>query len=603
MKFKVTVASLALLMANSVYAQNLPYYTVEEIGVTADGALYGPFPVAMATSEDEALIATYSMKASLSTNIDIGLPFTFNRECQYDDELCELEFEGSETAGQHSYENAYQAWRNAQSYVAKYGHRYTSYMFGNVGDTSIQPFDSGEGNTDVKVTDVYISDSEEKFVIGYSSAPYNTGKRDFVRRAFIQSLDGSLVTQLLPTPFTADNGKYNDNGGFSSAYKITKLKNGKVLVIGHASVSYPRDNVDYFNDCYKSDEDDERYNINELVRCPGFDTQAWTWDVTDIVNGNTSDKELTGTALASNWLDNRGGNATFSANAFDINRTGIAVGASTFEFHNNDEGARQRAIIMPLVNGKYGEPVEIKAVTNDIEDQEDWIYNTWALTISEAGIITGNREYEAAKGRNKATEFFVYNNKTGAISFPLKDKKVATKKQSLESGSQTISKSGANSRVYAANKDNWMVGAVDDFDQVDPVYYGSPRSQTAFLFDNSTNQAWLMNDLICKRIDGVVVQDELIRIRSARVISDSGVVLAEGFRYPNAEDYKIKINGKQVAFKLTPNPAVSSPNDSPNCWESSLLKSNEEPYERQGGATLWLWIFALPLLFIRRFKR
>jgi hypothetical protein len=599
MKFKVTIVSLALMMANNAWAQDAPYYTITEIDVNADGALYGPFPAAM--SADGEFIGTYSMKASLSSNVDIGLPFTFNRECQYDDVLCDLEFYGSETAGQSSYENAYQAWRNAQSDADKGS--YSSYMMGNTLTGSsdngmVLPFDASSNTTDVKVTDVYTSEGGEEYIVGYSSAPYVNGKRAFVRRAFIQLLDNEKVS-LLPKAFS------NDNGGFSSAYKIQEVGD-QVFVIGAASVSYPRDTDEYFNECYNSDEYDDRYDMNDLVRCPGFDTQAWVWDVTDIVNSGATPTNLTGTALATTWLENNPTNQnslTFSANAFDMNSSGIAVGASTFQYNSDSEGARQRAIIMtPTSPAVYAKPVEITAATSGVDDQEDSIYNTWALTISENGIVTGNREFNVPKGRNKATEFFVYNSVSNAVTVPFLDKKVATSKQRIENGGNYyISKSGANSRVYAANEAGLMVGEVDDFDQVDPVYDGSPRSQTAFLFDNSKNQAWLMNDLICSQSADVVTSPR-IRIRTARVINDAGVVLADGFKYATDDDYKYKVNAVQTAFKLTPNSALS-PNDSPNCWESVLLKTNETLHERQGGATFWLWLFALPLVFIRRFTR
>ncbi|MCP4320990.1 MAG: DUF3466 family protein [Alteromonadales bacterium] len=595
MKLKVTVASLALLMANNLLAQDLPYYDWEEISVSAEGALYGPFPVAI--SEDSEFIATYSMKASLSSNIDIGLPFTFNRACQYDYIVCELEFGGSETTGLQSYENAYKAWRNAQS-NAQNG-SYTSYMMGNVGSESVQPFDDGSNTTDIKVTDLYQSDSGN-FVIGYSSASYSGGVRDFVRRAFIQSLDGTVSVQLLPKTFSGDNG------GFSSAYKI-ELVDEKVFVLGQASVSYPRGDDEYFNDCYNSAKYDDRYGINELVNCPGFDTQAWVWDVTSIVNKKDSITELSGTALATQWIDNSVGEEklTFSASAFDINGTGVAVGVSTFEKSNSTEGGRQRAIIMtPSTDGVYAKPVELTAATSGISDSEDWIYNTWALTVSEVGIITGNREYDASKGRNKATEFFVYDNETEIVNFPLLDKKVATTKQRNENnGNYYISKSGANSRVYDANEAGLIVGEVDDYDQVDPVYKGSPRSQTAFLYENETNQAWLINDLICSKDSQGTITSPRIHIQTARVIDDSGTVLGNGFIYQSDDDYKSKTNGVQTAFKLTRNESVTSANESPNCWESPLLKNIDEPYERIGAASFWLWLFALPLLFVRRFKR
>ena len=600
MKFKLTAISLAFFIANSVSAQDLPYYEIKEISVNADGALYGPFPVAM--SSDGEFIGTYSMKASLSSNVDIGLPFTFNRPCQYDDILCELIFFGSETAGQSNYKNAYQAWRNAQSDADKGS--YSSYMMGNTlltgSDQAEAPF-LPASSSDIKTTDVTDVIGTERFVVGYASAPYEGANREFARRAYIKSESGT-ITSLLPD--------FLSSGGFSSAYKLQQItyKNGdqKTFVIGAASVSYPRNTTEYFNDCYNSSEYDDRYDMNDLVRCPGFDTQAWAWDVTGIVNGTDTPTELSGKALATSWINNATGkkSLTFSANAFDVNATGIAVGASTFEHRNDSEGGRQRAIIMtPTANGTYGKPAVITAATTGVSEQDDSIYNTWALTISDVGLVTGNREFDVAKGRNKAIEFFVYDNTSKKIKLPLLDKKVATSKQRIENGgSYYISKSGANSRVYDANENGLIVGEVDDFDQLDPVYQGSPRSQTAFLFDNSKNQAWLMNDLICSQ-SGDVVTSPRIRLRTARVINEEGVVLADGFEYATDDDYKYKVNGVQKSFKLTRNPAVLSPNDSPNCWQSALLKTHEESYERQGGATFWLWLFALPLAFIRRLKR
>jgi len=612
MKFKVTLASasIALLMTNSSWAQDLAYYDIEEISVNAEGALFGPFPAAM--SEDGELIATFSHRASLSADIDIGLPFTFNRDCQFDEELCELEFYGSEATDDFSYLNAYQAWRNAQS-DADLG-TYEQHMFANTllsgADTAESPYLPVNDTSDVKVTDVTdtLTDFSDRFVVGYASAPYESGtseyEREFARRAYIKSVSDGEITELLP--------EFTDNGGFSGAYKLQEVTytdlSTKTLVIGSASRSYPEDDADYFSYCYDTNEFDDRFDINDLIFCPGFDTQAWAWDISDASFVAGTDYE--GFALATTWLE---GNTTnqdsliFSANAFDINAAGIAVGVSTFQYSSDNEGGRQRAIIMtPSDSGVYGSPVELTAATDDIDDQDDLIFNTWAVTISDEGIVTGNREYNTSKASNLPTEFFVYNNEEASIDFPLLDLKVATTKQRLENNnSYFVAKTGANSRVYDANESNWIVGTVDDYDQTDPVEDGKPRSQTAFLYDNENDQAWLINDLLCTRdADGTVnLPDELYRIRSARVINDAGVVLAEGFSYPSETDYINLTNASQVALRLTPNDAVTSPNDSPNCWESALLAESDETFSRSGAGSFWLMLLALPLMLVRRFKR
>ncbi|MEI6897300.1 MAG: DUF3466 family protein, partial [Psychromonas sp.] len=434
--------------------------------------------------------------------------------------------------------------------------------------------------------------------------PYDEyGDRDFARRGFIQPINGGDATWLLPKAFD------DDNGGFSSAYKIQDVTYSdgttKTLVVGNASVSYPDDDDDYFYECYHSDEYDYAGNMNELVSCPGFNTQAWAWEITS----DSEDSDLIGFALATSWLDDDD-DVILSASALDINASGIAVGVST---SNDDTDGYQRAIIMtPDDQGVYDSPTEITAAASyGVSDQEETIYNTWAVTISDAGIITGNREFAEPQQSNEATEFFVYDNDTGEIQFPLFNKKVAATLQYINNGSQYVAKTGANSRVHDANESGWMVGEVDDYDQTDPVNGGSPRSQSAFLYHYDTDSTddtadiWFINDLICTKDDNGEVSSPFIRLRSARVINDDGVVLAEGFVYPTQYDYIYKLNATAVSYKLTPNENVT-PATSPNCWDSPLLVELQLeldwPYERQGAASLWLWLFALPLLFIRRFK-
>ncbi|WP_354624319.1 hypothetical protein [Psychromonas sp. MME2] len=52
MKYKVTLATAVFLLAGNSWANQQPYYTFEELNVSADGAKYGPFPSAM--TEDGA---------------------------------------------------------------------------------------------------------------------------------------------------------------------------------------------------------------------------------------------------------------------------------------------------------------------------------------------------------------------------------------------------------------------------------------------------------------------------------------------------------------------------------------------------------------------
>ena len=96
-----------------------------------------------------------------------------------------------------------------------------------------------------------------------------------------------------------------------------------------------------------------------------------------------------------------------------------------------------------------------------------------------------------------------------------------------------------------------------------------------------------------------MVTHPLIRLQSATAINDNGVILAQGYQYDSIDDYTNKTNASQIMVKLTPDP-TSEPDNSPNCWESEALVDSDTSYERSGGASFWLWIFALPLILVRR---
>ncbi|PKH01501.1 hypothetical protein CXF72_16765 [Psychromonas sp. MB-3u-54] len=614
MRYKLPLTGVALLLSANGWAlpAETAFYSVEKIDVYAEGASYGAYPSAI--SVDGTFIGTYSMKSYLSIDVDLGLPFTFNRDCQYDTGFCEFAFYGSKTAGHLSYYNAAQVWRNAQSDAQD--SLYSSYMMANIvvddSDTGQQlPYDADStGSTDVKVTDVIIDSNNDQFVVGYSSAPYyydsDSYERDFVRRAFIKDQNSGAVTSLLPD--------FDTNGGFSSAYKIKEVTFNnvtKTFVVGASSVSYAQDSPEYFNNCYFSDTSDEISTINELVNCPGFDTQAWAWEVTGL---SDTTQDISGFALATQWLDdnadNNSSNVTYSASALDINAAGIAVGVSTFEYASSSAtGGRQRAIIMTpstdnmpsgFGDGSYDAPTELTEAAREIEsagDQGDTLYNTWAIAITDTNTVLGNREYNVPQAVNKATEFFVYDIDQDSISFPLKDKKVLSTEQDGESSAKT----GANSRAYDINESGFIVGKADDYDQTHSVNGGSPRSQSAFLYNSNTDKSWFINDLICSEDGDGIVTSPYYKIRSARVINDNGTVLAEGLEYPTDTDYYNETNATEIMLKLTRNSAVSSPDFSPNCWDSALLKGVDSSYERQGAASFWLWIFALPVLLVRRF--
>ncbi|MEL0630540.1 DUF3466 family protein [Psychromonas aquatilis] len=606
MKYTVNLSIIALLSTGSAWAATTaPYYEYEILSVDTTGSNYGPYPSGL--TEDGDTYSVYATKSKLDQNTDSGLPYTFNQDCFYDDEVCALLYEGSDSSTELSYENAYEAWRTASAYIDQGILDAESYFFGATNNVAVTGFGD---DTDVSVTDVVNLDSVP-FAVGYGSAPYSDSDssrtREFVRRGFITGASTSDATISLLPDFYGDSDDDVDSGydgGYSSAYKMREVTyedgTSKTLVVGNSSMSWADGDDELFDRCYNEGDDGDEDDLGYLLYCPGFDTQAWAWEY----DSASSETELTGFALATEWLDdnetNDGSNATYSAAALDINSSGIAVGVSTYEYNNNNFGGHQRAIIMtPDDNGNYGAPTELTAATDDISDQEDSIYNTWAKTITDDNLVMGNREYSTAKGRNFPNEMFIYDIDNDSITFPFLDKKVLTTEQRLDGESASFS--GAGSEGYDMNNNGLVVGKVDAYDETDPVVGSIPRTQSAFLYDNTSGDSWYIDDLLCSEDADGVVTHPLIRLQSATAINDDGVVIAEGYQYSTDEDYNLSVNATSILVKLTPD-ASSTPDDSPNCWESETLSSEDETSERSGGASVWLWLFALPVLLLRRKK-
>lgn len=574
MKFKITALAAVLLVSGNAYAVDSDaYYKIEILSSSSalpSGAKYGPYPSAI--SADGKVIAAHSYQSALSLDIDVVLPYTFNKPCQYSHEFCELEFHGSDNAGQLSQGNAYEKWRN--DFISKTAtqHLFSSFVPLTSSAQSKMPVEIAK-DVDLKITAVLNNGS----YVGY----FNKLGKPEIRTAFYVDASGSYHK------LEATGG----NNQFNSVYDI-KIINSKTIIVGTASI---KEN-NYHDECYTGNYQDT-YTKGDLAYCPGYNTKAYFWDVTDTKSGK----------LMGSWLSSESDN--HNATALKINNQGISVGISSKDVSNNQNSNEpynpQRAILMDISG---------KTLSDLTPHMDGTFYNTWAVsisdtkTVSDPAVIVGNREYAVPHARNEAVEFFIADSKLASISIPLADKKVMTTKHR----GQNNSSSSANSRAYDSamiavdstkpdgKKELWVIGEADDYNQNSPVTDNSPRGQTAFLYSKATNESWRINDLICPMTGGKVVC-ERVRVRSARVISDDGnIIIAEGFKYPTNEAFQYMYDAEHVIIKLTRNESVKTPNDSPNTWDSELYAHEDVPYERS--SVFWSVFFLIPLMFIRRFK-
>ena len=582
---KINVALLSLLSGCSVYSANAAdmasYYTITEIVDIADSTQkppFGPYPTAV--SGDGSQIALTTRNFSLEHTWDTNLPFTVDQGCFYSSAVCDYKRYGST-----EFPFGWSKWREALRLASSNGYMATdlSYLLvdGEAGtlpglepDVVFQDPTSNINSSDSVIT-AFTQDGMQ--LTGSASAPFvlntetNQYEREFSRRAFARTSGNTLSCSLLPTAFGADLAA--DRGGLSAAYGIntqvttSAINSGAVstLVVGTASVGLPDNGTWSSYDACQTGDDFEFY------RCPGFNTQAWGWDLAGCVNG---DEELTGMPLAQNWINVDGGNPAYTASAMAINNQGIAAGMSTYVLSDSSSSGRARATyFMADDNGDY-QMHQVKGLSAGFSDFNSTVRHTWSVDINN-NYIVGNLLYNSEKGRNRPVEFFVYDMQTEQAIWPLKN----------------IPQSGSNSQAHAINNNNMVIGWQDAVGEDQPTINGTSRRQSAFLYSIDKKKSWRLTDLTCSVEEGKSVHPRY-KVVYPKAISDNDEIIATAYKYPTNMDYINNTNPTALLIKLTPNPAVAI-ESAPLC--SSLFADLEAPKYKRKGAALWS---LLPLLVL-----
>ncbi|WP_017223380.1 DUF3466 family protein [Moritella dasanensis] len=561
------------------------------IAVLEDSSRFGPFVSAMDTSS-----AATATTTAINTNTyaqpfmyDIGAPWTYNEYCVYDDDVCYMFWDGTGSGGS----DGFFVWRRniLSTYAGING-----------------PYES-ESKTSVDGTDIAIPSllTESRKITAMTSdnqAGYATESGSkIVRRGFYNDIP------LVPLGF-------DDKGGFSAAHDFAKVSltgdNGtfspKTLIVGQASVQWANaDDQSRFDYCFNYSIDDDRYDYDDLYNCPGFDLQASYWNDDGSVIAYLSNDSAT------NWIGT-GGDAIFIANAYAINTSGFSVGFSTQQIYSSTSGGRARATIFkPTVSGTDQlsfAMTEIKKPKTDTgSDYDNVIRDTVAVDItdktfveasstfvdaagtddpSQAFIVVGNRTYNLPQNRSYATEFYTYNVASGKTDYPLKDNPIK----------------GANSQVSKINNDGLVVGWRDARGETSPTAEGSARFQSAFVYDYKLDKSVYLDDLYCKSInenpaDGPIKYRFVNAISISDNNSDTYTIVANGFDYGNAENYKNRVGSTPVVLSMTVTQADLTDFDN----SSQCPIKADEPYERSGAGMGWFVLLPTMMLLFRRFKR
>lgn len=649
--------SLAVLSyGTSAAITKQPYLLVEEISISQtdslEDATYEFYPTAAVTDSTDVTYVSGSAQAVLSPFrfFEFSAPLTFDYGCQYSDEVCELLLYGTEDSNGDSNEDGFTDYREAleDQDDDNYSSYFLTFLATGSSDTpsagtvtswsevtdKFYVFDTSALNdTDTRILDLYVDSSDNIWAVGYDSDPFTetdttdpdsereTLSRAFIQRAFLKNTATDTVISLLPTIFSEDDDDddsdatdlTDDYGGLSAAYKIVEIETDDgtaIYAIGQASNGFIDDDPDYWEDC--------QYDADYYTYCSGYTTQAWAWDITDIVNGDdTTTEELEGFALADDWVDTNSDSdydvVNRSAIAYAMKSDGVGVGYSTIDISESVTGGHAQAVTFICEDSDEDNEYEdgecsVTKIPNtaDEDDYDDSeIDHQWATDINDNGYIIGNSRSAQADNRNKAVEFFIFEAVTdsetgdydftdsdGTLSWPLRDKPI----------------DGANSEIKAMNENNLAVGWRDAEDEEQPSYGGTTRQQAAFLFDidrymgddedadDDADYVWYLNDLICYEEDGEAAMPDYYLIEYATEILDDDSIIASGYKYASLDDMENSSDPTPVLLRL-------SVNDSGDIDDlASCPEVEEESYDRQGGASITLLWLLLPFAYLRRRK-
>ncbi|KXO08031.1 hypothetical protein AKG98_2082 [Moritella sp. JT01] len=552
---------------------------------------FGPYVSAMDTSSTATgsmTSATYTQKYAQQFSYDIGAPWTYNEYCVYDSDVCKMFWDGSKTDNS----DGLFVWRRniLNTYNSANG-TYESETETSVNDTVISiPRGLSESR---KITAITSTDQA-----GYAT---DSGLK-IVRRGFYNDIT------LAPLGF-------DSNGGFSAAHDFTDvyvsnsdktITYSKRLIVGQASVRWSgnKRTDERFKYCFNYPVVDDRNDYDDLYNCPGFDLQASYWNDDGSAIAYLSDNSGT------KWL-NTGSNSTFIANAYAINTSGFAVGFSTQQINSSTNGGRARATIFkPTVKSadalSYKMTEITKPKTDAGSDYDNVIRDTVAIDITDtvyvsasspfaaadgtdsdtqAFIVVGNRTYNQPQNRSYATEFYTYDVKTQETRYPFQANPIK----------------GASSQVSKINNDGIVVGWRDARGETTPTADGSPRFQSAFIYDYKTKKSAYLDDLYCQGIDN---SDVKYRFANAISISDPDangnvVVVSNAFDYKNVDNYKNRIGSTPVVLTMT----ITADELANLSTTSQCPIKAEEDYSRSGGSMNWFILLPTMLLLFRRFKR
>ncbi len=432
--------------------------------------------------------------------------------------------------------------------------------------------------------------------------------REFEERGFVKKADGTDISIAPPYTVYTEGSSDVTVGGMSTATAI----NNSNLITGYASTDISSSSASRIENCLDSDSvpvdvcvQTYQYPDNYGYRYILYQTRAMVWQLED-------DDQVTPTELPVPDNLNQSGTRVYTAQGLGINSEGIVAGRS----HVNRRGDTDK---FAYDAAYWDKDSEGNYQYNWIE-MEDKQLSSIAYDINDNGILVGSyRRYIDGYLRDK---FFYYDTK-------------ATEPEVVTPNDFYSNMSDRSSRPRDINNNDQVVGYIEITSEKE-----LPRSKGGFLFDKNTEEFSNLNDLlVCESkgyvqgdngewtrnqvqvVDGngeVMSYESDIRIVEATSINDDGTIVGTAFMrkpsYQYDDDgnlvlgtngtplFELNANGQPVTAYI-PRMVVLKPTSSGSAC--SVVEESESDttatvdYERQGAAS-FVWLFALPLVWLRR---
>ncbi|MCL1076878.1 DUF3466 family protein [Parashewanella spongiae] len=505
--------------------------------------------------------------------------------------------------------------------------------FGFVASTVwIPTFESVNGSTDPKDSSVTNSVDSQFFGIndagikvGNMTAPEDrityTGTTENQEFWYIRAYEqrgiakrGDTELPLLPPyhTYTNSDGEAAEIGGYAGATAI----NNHNLIVGYASTDIADPSKARIDTCIDSTTtptdvciQEQQFPSSQGSRNINYQVRGYLWQL-------NSDDTVTGTLLPLGLTPEADSTVTYSAQALGVNNAGVVVGRSnTYRNGDKDRLRDDAAYWTKNSSGEY----QYNWVPS-VNEEED--INSIAYDINDNGILVGS--YRSFIDGFQRDKFFYFdtNSSGGSVVVPndffdqLSD--FASRGRSINNKDQVVGyiettqdKNTARPKAgFLFDKSSEEFSNLNDLLTCESKGYIVSGSETrrneVTVVDGSGKELVYESDIVVADAasineDGTIVGTALIRKPVYQVDADGNPVLDENSNLPL---FELNANGQPVTSSLPRMVVLQLTGDDVQAGEKACTftdKVDEKPYERKGGGML-TWLFALPLLFIRRRK-